>query len=214
MSQELKDEIKSIISGKSKVRYGSTIQAASNHLTRSLSTSCISQKYKHFKREEEKRLRSYIEYNNLWLKNIDFNSYVSEGAEQRVYLFNESYVLKLNDSIYYESWQDYFTNLLLHNFFFYDTAYDLIGFYGNNQRIYAVVRQSIIRITNKTDLFQVRHFMESNKFEAIRNNDYYNQELGIIIEDLHDENVLTQNGILYFIDTVFYLTESFWKTEN
>jgi hypothetical protein len=56
--------------------------------------------------------------------------------------------------------------------------------------------------------------MESNKFEVIRNNDYYNQELGIIIEDLHDENVLTQNGILYFIDTVFYLTASFWKTEN
>jgi hypothetical protein len=56
MSQELKDEIKSIISGKSKVRYGSTIQAASNHLTRSLSTSCISQKYKHFKREEDEKL--------------------------------------------------------------------------------------------------------------------------------------------------------------
>ncbi len=28
---------------------------------------------------------------------------------------------------------------------------------------------------------------------------------GLIIEDLHDENVLTSNGILYFIDTVFYL---------
>lgn len=214
MSQELKDEIKSIISGKSKVRYGSTIQAASNYLTRSLSSSRISQKHKYFKREEEKSLRSYITDNNLWLKNIDFNLYVSEGAEQRVYLFNESFVLKLNDSIYYESWQDYFTNLLLHNFFFYDTAYELIGFYENNQKIYAVVKQSIIRITNKTDLFQVRHFMESNRFEVIRNNDYYNQELGIIIEDLHDENVLTQNWILYFIDTVFYLTESFWKTEN
>jgi len=29
--------------------------------------------------------------------------------------------------------------------------------------------------------------------------------LGLIIEDLHDENVLTQNGVLYFIDTVFYI---------
>jgi hypothetical protein len=60
MSQELKDEIKSIISGKSKVRYGSTIQAASNHLARSLSTSCISQKHKHFKREEEKLNYSHM----------------------------------------------------------------------------------------------------------------------------------------------------------
>jgi hypothetical protein len=28
---------------------------------------------------------------------------------------------------------------------------------------------------------------------------------------LHDENVLTRNGVLYFIDTVFYLTDEFWK---
>ncbi|MDR0573872.1 MAG: hypothetical protein LBG96_07585 [Tannerella sp.] len=32
----------------------------------------------------------------------------------------------------------------------------------------------------------------------------FNPESGIILEDLHNENVLTSNGILYFIDTVFY----------
>lgn len=36
-------------------------------------------------------------------------------------------------------------------------------------------------------------------------------ELGIILEDLHDENVLTQDGTLKFIDTVFYITEQFYK---
>ena len=36
-----------------------------------------------------------------------------------------------------------------------------------------------------------------------------NEELGIILEDLHDENVLTRNGLLYFIDTVFYLTAQY-----
>jgi pantothenate kinase len=55
------------------------------------------------------------------------------------------------------------------------------------------------------DLNNVRQFMMSNGFNLIRNNDYINPELGIIIEDLHDENVLTNNGILYFIDTVFYI---------
>jgi len=49
--------------------------------------------------------------------------------------------------------------------------------------------------------------MKSNGFENTRNNDYYNASLGIILEDLHDENVLTQDGILYFIDTVFYLKQ-------
>lgn len=53
--------------------------------------------------------------------------------------------------------------------------------------------------------------MKDNGFENIRNNDYFNKNLGIILEDLHDENVLTQNGVLFFIDTVFYIDESFWK---
>jgi len=53
MSQELKDEIKSIISGKSKVRYGSNIQATANFLTRGIGSSGISKKHKFFKREEE-----------------------------------------------------------------------------------------------------------------------------------------------------------------
>jgi len=39
----------------------------------------------------------------------------------------------------------------------------------------------------------------------------FTSKLGVILEDLHDENVLTQNGMLYFIDTVFYLTDDFWK---
>lgn len=55
--------------------------------------------------------------------------------------------------------------------------------------------------------------MLENGFENIRNIDYYDPDLGIILEDLHDENVLTQNDILYFIDTVFYIKpEIFWST--
>lgn len=47
--------------------------------------------------------------------------------------------------------------------------------------------------------------MTTNGFINTRNHDYYNANLGIILEDLHDENVLTQDEILYFIDTVFYI---------
>jgi hypothetical protein len=36
----------------------------------------------------------------------------------------------------------------------------------------------------------------------------------LILEDLHDENVLTKDGLLYFIDTVFYLTDEFWIEIN
>lgn len=69
--------------------------------------------------------------------------------------------------------------------------------------MYAVVVQPFVKATQKTDLSKVKQFMQENGFINNRNNDYYNPELGIILEDLHDENVL-KNDILYFIDTVFY----------
>jgi len=77
--------------------------------------------------------------------------------------------------------------------------------------LYAVVQQSFVSITDNTDLIQVKAFLAANGFQNTRNNDYLNAELGIILEDLHDENVLTQNDVLYFIDTVFYITNDFWS---
>lgn len=77
--------------------------------------------------------------------------------------------------------------------------------------LFALVQQPFVISTTPTDLTEVWKFMESNGFMNTRNNDYFNAESGVILEDLHDENVLTQNGILYFIDTVFYLTQDFWK---
>ena len=38
----------------------------------------------------------------------------------------------------------------------------------------------------------------------MKNDDYYNSELGIILEDLHDENVFLLEGQLLFIDPVIY----------
>jgi hypothetical protein len=99
---------------------------------------------------------------------------------------------------------------LLNNYFFPDTAYQLLGFFFDNEILYAVVQQPFVKATEKTDLDIVKKFMQNNGFINTRNNDYFNPELGVILEDLHDENVLTENGILQFIDTVFYLTDDFF----
>jgi len=199
------DELQCIISGKSQVRYGATIQAVAGYLRASEATSTLAKTDKHFKREETARLRTYITNQNLWKKDIDLDDYVSEGAEQKVYLKDSHSVIKLNDAIYYLSWVDYFVNLLLNNYFFPDTAYNLLGFFEDNDVVYAVVEQSFVKATEHTDLALVEKFMNSNGFRKVRNNDYFNAELGVILEDLHDENVLTSNGVLHFIDTVFYL---------
>jgi hypothetical protein len=209
MQNHLKHELHNVLSGKSQVRFGAIIQSIASYLNDGTQTSAIIEDEKHFKKQETKRLENYISDKNLWI-DIDLTQYVSEGAEQKVYLKDTENVLKLNDSIYYNSWKDYLYNLLLHNYFFPDTAYDLIGFTKDNEILYAVVQQSYVSITSNTDLNQVKEFLTLNGFENNRNNDYINPELGIILEDLHDENVLTRNEVLYFIDTVFYLTEAFW----
>jgi hypothetical protein len=201
----MNNEIQRIISGESRIRYGTTIQAAVSYLAGSAKSGALDKADKHFKQEETERLRKYINSQHLWIKDIDLNNYVSEGAEQKVYLKDSRSVIKLNDAIYYLSWVDYFINLLLNNYFFPDTAYKLLGFFEENSVVYAVVEQQFVNATEKTDLKLVEQFMNANGFQKVRNNDYFNAETGIMLEDLHDENVLTNNGILYFIDTVFYL---------
>ena len=101
------------------------------------------------KEEETKRLMQFVNDNNLWVDNIKIELYISEGAEQKVYLKDSSTVLKLNDSIYYATWIDYFHNLLLNNLFLPDTAYKLLGFYNHLDVTYAVVEQPFVKSTEK-----------------------------------------------------------------
>ena len=203
----MKDEIKHIISGTSKNSEGTIIQTIASFLRRSETSSGLVKEDKYFKKEETKNLIEFIAENNFWYPDVNLDNYISEGAEQKVYIKSDESVLKLNDAIYYLSWLDYLQNLLLHNYFFPDTAYNFLGFYKMDKNLYAVVEQPYVKATDKTDLDKVRTFLENNGFTNIRNNDYRNDYLGIILEDLHDENVLTQNGVQYFIDTVFYIIE-------
>ena len=207
----MKHELQNIISGKSQVRHGNTIQAISSYIRKSESPSGTFASSKQIKSEETALIKQFCDKNSFWITAININAFVSSGAEQKVYLYNKHKVIKLNDSIYYESWEDYFNNLLLNNYFFPDTAYQLIGFYEQDAVLYAVVEQKFVESDDVTELENVKKFLTSNGFVNTRNNDYLHSELGIILEDLHDENVLTYQGNLFFIDTVFYLTEQFYQ---
>lgn len=207
----MKNELRNVISGKNKVRFGATIQAITCFLKRSTSASKVAKDSKLYKQKETADLKKYITENNLWAVGVDITNYVSEGAEQKVYLKDGEHVLKLNDSIFYTSWEDYLNNLLLHNYYFEDTAYELIGFIEEDKTLYAVVKQYFVRATEKTDLEAVKEFLIANGFINTKNNDYRHPKLGIILEDLHDENVLSENGVLRFIDTVFFITENFYE---
>jgi hypothetical protein len=81
MSNSLKNHLYAIISGKSEVRHGKIIQTIANHLRKGQRTSTALKGSKCYKEQEKQKLESYITKNQLWVNHIDFNQYVSEGAE-------------------------------------------------------------------------------------------------------------------------------------
>lgn len=209
--KNIKDELQNIIIGDGSLGSTSQLKEVQNFLRRNEKASIRSKKQKYLKSEETICLINFaIEKKLLFLEEISEDNFISAGAEQRVYRYDDTQIIKINDSIFYEYWLDYFNSLLIHNYFFRSTAYDFLGFKLIDNVLFSVIKQAFIVSDEITDLNRVKQFLSYNDFINIRNNDYLNEDLGIVFEDLHDENVLSKNGILYFIDTIFYLNKNFY----
>lgn len=215
INQSTKDELQNIISGKEQFSEGAIIQTTARFLRRSKEASRMAEEKQFTKEEEAETLKKFISGKNWWITPSTEN-FIAEGAEQKVYLNRDGKtVTKFSDAIFYTSWLDFLNSLSLHNYFFPDTAYSLLGFTEQDETLFAVLHQSFVKATEYTDLQQVEEFMLSTGFVKKHplKNDYYHPSLGIILEDLHDENVLTSNGLISFVDTVFYLTPQFYKKD-
>lgn len=210
----IKHELQNIISGNGSVRNGKIIQTITDYLRRKKETISNLEETKFSKVKEAQVLIEFISDANLWYSEIDNSKYIGEGAEQKIYEFvDPNFVIKLNDTIFYAFWEDYFNNLLIHNYFFPHLSYELLGFKKVEDKLFAVVKQPFVRATENTNLHNVKNFLAVNGFINKKENDYFHPNLGVILEDLHDENVLTSEGVLQFIDTVFFLTEKFYEKE-
>ena len=70
--------------------------------------------------------------------------------------------------------------------------------------LYAILRRPYIESDAEVDIEDIKQHLEFNGFENHARHDYRHIELGLLLEDMHDENVLVNTDILFFIDTVFY----------
>jgi hypothetical protein len=95
-------------------------------------------------------------------------------------------------------------SIAIHNLFFPETAYTLLGFTEKAGSLHAVLKQRFITADTQADLSDIKKFLFANGFENTKRNDYFNKELGLILEDMHDENIIVNSNTLFFIDTVFY----------
>jgi len=161
------------------------------------------------KEEQASFLKAYAEDNGIWMQSLPAGSqYLTEGGESKIYLAQDQlHVIKNNDAVYYATWLEYFNSLVIHNLLFPNTAYEFIGFtQGEAGELRAVVQQRFIE-GEQADLADIKEHLIFNGFAHTKRQDYFNTEFGLILEDMHDENVIARNDVLFFIDTVFYIME-------
>ncbi|GGA81688.1 hypothetical protein GCM10011511_00780 [Puia dinghuensis] len=130
---------------------------------------------------------------------------MTRGGEAKIYLApDHRNVIKVNDAVYYATWLEFFNSLVIHNLLFVDTAYTFLGFKEKDGSLLAVLKQPFITSDAPVDLEDVKKLLAFNGFVNTKRNDYFNRELGLILEDMHDENIIVNSNTLFFIDTVFY----------
>lgn len=66
------------------------------------------------------------------------------------YKENETTLYKISDAIFYVTYFDFLNNLLLHIYFFPDTAFSLAGFIVEKNKFYAVLQQQFVLETEPT----------------------------------------------------------------
>jgi hypothetical protein len=161
------------------------------------------------KEKQASFLKSYAKETGLWLESLPHGiEYLTKGGESLVYLAADKLnIIKVNDAIYYATWTEYFTSLVIHNLLFPNTAYSLLGFIENSGDLSAVLQQPFIE-GEQAKLEDISELLTFNGFANTKRQDYFNKELGLLLEDMHDENVIAKADFLFFIDTVFYIMKA------
>jgi len=211
---EVRRKLEDIIRGAVIKEQSDTCTTIRNKLCSSFSTSTTVKKdfesKSIIKKEQERFLQEIATQNDYWVKELPRQEcYLARGGEAKVYLHEDNKsVIKINDGVYYATWLEYFNSLVIHNLLFPNTAYSFLGFALINNDLHAVLKQPFISSGSTAELNAIKELLTYNGFQNTKRQDYFNAEYGLILEDMHDENVIFKDNSLFFIDTVFYLIRS------
>ena len=160
------------------------------------------------KERQNEFLKLYALQSGIWLASLPSDTqYLTRGGESKVFMdLDRLNAIKVNNSIYYATWTEYFTSLVIHNLLFPNTAYSLVGFALDGANLCAVLRQPFIK-GEQARLEDINRLLTFNGFVNTKRQDYFHKEFGLVLEDMHDENVIFRQGVLFFVDTVFYVIQ-------
>jgi hypothetical protein len=210
ISDEIRQKLQNIVRGELRQGQSDACTTVRNLLCKSFGASpTVKSEFESravIKERQVGFLKSHFQNADLWMEALPRGSqYLTEGGESKVYLTADGKsVLKVNDAGYYATWTEYFNSLLLHNLLFPNSAYTLLGFTESDEKLFAVVQQPFVE-GDQASLEHIEEFLAFNGFSKTKRQDYYNSEFRLVLEDMHDENVIAKDNILFFIDTVFYI---------
>jgi broad specificity phosphatase PhoE len=220
---QIKNEIRNELSGAGKKTEGDTIQTAIYYFSEGY-TSSKGVGEGSTKSKSKGSFLSYVKENGLLYKGepVEDLQYIGKGQEQSTYLSKDGKnVIKVNDGSSYKNWNEYLSNLIVHNKIFPSTEYKLLGFrvLDNGIEVEAIIQQPYVEKTEETDLIKLRELLKSNGFEPWGSDEkkafnYYNKELGIHIDDLHAQNIIVSHGIPFIIDSRCWVDGNLWKEDN
>jgi len=165
-------------------------------------------KSKELKKEEESALLEFAKQNNLYVENPSsvYGEELSRGAESSIYMSpDNSHVIKItSNELHHENWMDFFDRISLHNTYFPETKYEVLGFSKNKANEFSVIlKQPLIQAVREATSSEIKQDLEKRGFQSKGMNRYHNPNLGIFIGDLHSGNVVvSESGNLFYIDPV------------
>ena len=117
-------------------------------------------------------------------------------------------MVQTNNMFLHSTYLEFFHRLAMHNYLFPEAPVKLEGFVVNEDELMPVFSQPHVEADRGATLEEVVKYMSKLGFKQKRGPDFYNPDTGVIVEDLHDENVLVSpEGHLYIVDPIIYLDE-------
>ncbi len=156
-----------------------------------------------YKGEQIKELIKFANTNNLWIDLSHLNiTYMDRGGENEVFHDGNVSVVKLNNFEYAgDDLENFFIRITVHNKFFSNVPYQMIGFaYNSLQEFCAVLLQPYILAEREATEDEIAAYMQALGFEMDYYDEYHNADYEVF--DAVPNNVLYGiDGDLYFIDT-------------
>ena len=170
--------------------------------------------------KEQLALYKWAEANGKLLDNSAFTRlWKAQGSkgetENQVYYDEPSQRwYKRNNLDYHTSYLEFLYRIALHNQHFPEAPLRLEGFVvdrdpDGTRMLKPVISQPNVQVERGAKRPEVEPLMRNLGFVRVGDSDdYYNEQTGIRVEDMHDENVLLgKDGVIYVVDPVVYLDD-------